>query len=221
MSRQTVNDTFILQIPDHYEPMSAEDLRELSRNGGDPYQWGIRDRENHVFDKGYFIKTRTVAMPEEAREKARAAGRYSRKGQLLAYLPKGITVMAAVFAFFFVSNVFSAFNVMLPANRLRLAATAICAAAVFIAVRGYDMLRYVQEKRLFIYNSLPLIAAAAAAAIAWLNPVDDIVYYIGCVICGACSAVTSAGVIKYFNLLTTRPVPNFFFREGGKDDAED
>ena len=48
MSRQTVNDTFILQIPDHYEPMSAEDLRELSRNGGDPYQWGVRDRENHV-----------------------------------------------------------------------------------------------------------------------------------------------------------------------------
>ena len=48
MSRQTVNDTFSLLLPDRFEPMNAEELRELSRNGGDPYQWGVRDRENHV-----------------------------------------------------------------------------------------------------------------------------------------------------------------------------
>ena len=48
MSRQIMNDTFSLQIPEHFEPMSAEELRQLSRAGGDPYQWGVRDRENHV-----------------------------------------------------------------------------------------------------------------------------------------------------------------------------
>ena len=48
MSRQIMNDTFSLQIPEHFEPMSAEELRQLSGAGGDPYQWGVRDRENHV-----------------------------------------------------------------------------------------------------------------------------------------------------------------------------
>ncbi len=48
MSRQAINDTFSLQIPESFEPMSAEELRELSRNGGDPYRWGVRDRKNHV-----------------------------------------------------------------------------------------------------------------------------------------------------------------------------
>ncbi len=48
MSRQNVNNTFSLQIPETFEPMSAEDLRQLSAGGGDPYQWGVRDREHHV-----------------------------------------------------------------------------------------------------------------------------------------------------------------------------
>ena len=45
MNRQTVNDTFSLQIPDSFEPVSAEELHSLSR-GSDPYRWGVRDREN-------------------------------------------------------------------------------------------------------------------------------------------------------------------------------
>ena len=45
MNRQTVNDTFSLQIPDSFELVSAEELHSLSR-GSDPYRWGVRDREN-------------------------------------------------------------------------------------------------------------------------------------------------------------------------------
>ena len=48
MSRQTINDMFSVSLPESFELMSAEDLSELSRNGGDPYRWGARDRENHV-----------------------------------------------------------------------------------------------------------------------------------------------------------------------------
>ena len=32
MNRQTVNDTFSLQIPDSFEPVSAEELHSLSRS---------------------------------------------------------------------------------------------------------------------------------------------------------------------------------------------
>ena len=47
MSRQTINETFSLQVPDAFERMDGESLRGLSR-GGDPFQWGMKDRENHV-----------------------------------------------------------------------------------------------------------------------------------------------------------------------------
>ena len=48
MREQTINGVFSLQIPDTFEPMTPEALQELSRNGSDAYQWGARDRENHV-----------------------------------------------------------------------------------------------------------------------------------------------------------------------------
>lgn len=48
MSRQMINETYSLQIPDSFESMDGEDLRGLSRGSGDPFQWGVKDRENHV-----------------------------------------------------------------------------------------------------------------------------------------------------------------------------
>ena len=48
MNKHIINDTFSLQIPEPFESMGAEDLQELSRNGGDPYRWGVRNRDNHV-----------------------------------------------------------------------------------------------------------------------------------------------------------------------------
>ena len=48
MRKQTVNDTYTLEIPDSFEPMDPEDLAALSGNGGDPFRWGVRDRENRV-----------------------------------------------------------------------------------------------------------------------------------------------------------------------------
>ena len=47
MGRQTINDTFTLQIPDCYEVLTEEDLRGMYRNVGGPFMWGVRDRENH------------------------------------------------------------------------------------------------------------------------------------------------------------------------------
>ena len=47
VSTQTVNGTFTLQVPDTFEPVSPEELRQMS-GGGDPFGWGMRDRERHV-----------------------------------------------------------------------------------------------------------------------------------------------------------------------------
>ena len=48
MGKQTINDTFTLEIPDRFETMSEEDLRGMYRDAGDPFGWGVRDTENHV-----------------------------------------------------------------------------------------------------------------------------------------------------------------------------
>ena len=48
MGRQTINEVFTLQIPEGFEVLTEEDLRKMYRNVGDPFQWGVRDTENHV-----------------------------------------------------------------------------------------------------------------------------------------------------------------------------
>lgn len=48
MSRQIINETFPLRIPDSFTVMSESDLRDLSKNGGDPFGWGVRDQDRHL-----------------------------------------------------------------------------------------------------------------------------------------------------------------------------
>ena len=48
MSRQIINETFSLQVPDCFEILTEETLHGMYRNAGDPFRWGARDAENHV-----------------------------------------------------------------------------------------------------------------------------------------------------------------------------
>ena len=48
MRRETINETFALQIPDEFEVLTEDDLGKMYRNVGDPFRWGVRDTENHV-----------------------------------------------------------------------------------------------------------------------------------------------------------------------------
>ena len=47
MNRQTIDDTFTLEIPDRFEVLTKEDLRDMYRDVGDPFMWGVRDAKNH------------------------------------------------------------------------------------------------------------------------------------------------------------------------------
>lgn len=62
---------------------------------------------------------------------------------------------------------------------------------------------------------LSLIAGATGFVIWFVAPVSDIYYYGAALVIMACVCFTLLGLIKRFNLLTTRPVPEFFDR-GGK-----
>lgn len=47
MSRELINQTVSIDIPDGFGTMSAEELRQVYRND-DPKRWGTWDRERHV-----------------------------------------------------------------------------------------------------------------------------------------------------------------------------
>ena len=48
MNRQIINETYALKIPDHFEILSGKDLDGMRQGTGDPFRWGVRDRENHM-----------------------------------------------------------------------------------------------------------------------------------------------------------------------------
>ena len=80
---------------------------------------------------------------------------------------------------------------------------------------------YIKEKTMALYNLIAWAAIVGAFFVAAWEPVYDYYYYIACALCGLGAAITSVGLIRYYNLLTTRPIPTFFDREGGRDNAKD
>jgi len=66
---------------------------------------------------------------------------------------------------------------------------------------------------------LPVLGGIAGAIILAADPVSDVYYYSGALIVLACVCFTLMGLIGRFNLLTTRPIPEFFERKGGDDRA--
>ena len=66
---------------------------------------------------------------------------------------------------------------------------------------------------------LPPAAEIIAFLIALTAPVHDWVYYAGSIAALAAATVASLSMIRQYNLLTTRPIPEFHNREGGNNDV--
>lgn len=175
----------------------------------------IRDRENHIFDKGYFVKDREVKMKEKKREKIRAKKLFKSKKTLPTVLLLGGGLIVYVIWTFLTSNEFS------PSDKLLFVTFTCAVVGSVLAFLGRSSLRYVREKSIRLFNFITWAALIFAFAIAAWNPVEDMYYYLGCLGCGLGAALGSIGLIKYYNLLTTRPLPTFFDREGGRDNAKE
>ncbi len=63
-----------------------------------------------------------------------------------------------------------------------------------------------------------LLSLIAAVGIVYLNPVDDLIYYGGALLCITGSFLTIASMVKAHNLSCSRPIPHFFDKrkEAGK-----
>ena len=70
----------------------------------------------------------------------------------------------------------------------------------------------------FLRTVLPLTGAIIGAGILLFDPISDVIYYAGALFILICIIFTLTGLISRFNLLTTRPIPEFHERGGAKND---
>ena len=106
---------------------------------------------------------------------------------------------------------------MNPSDRLLALTFILLVISIYIWIRTRLPLIYVKKITLRFYALLPLLSSILSFAIAAMNPVDDYYYYGGCIFCAFSAALLSVGLIKYYNLLSTRPLPSFYDREGGNN----
>ena len=178
----------------------------------------IRNAENHVKDKGFFVRGRDVLMPYEKRRRAREKKFHPPKASTFVVSVVAIIVFVAICLSVGVGIAASAHTN--PATKLLLVTSITMIFAVILLVIGAKALHYVEEKSLKIFHFMPFLGVLGAFATAVMNPVEDIYYYTACIVCAFCAAVASVGIIAYYNLLATRPIPDFFDREGGNDRFE-
>ena len=69
----------------------------------------------------------------------------------------------------------------------------------------------------FLRTVLPGLGALAGIAVLVLDPVSDVIYYAGAMIVLMCIIFTLTGLIGRFNLLATRPIPEFHERGGARN----
>lgn len=180
----------------------------------------IRDRENHVFDKGYFVKGREVKMPERKREREYLRSQGS-KFAAINNLRTSDGVKIIVYILGVILFVFCMWeDEISPATALLGGSFYYAVLGTVLAFSSAKSLVYVKEKTLILLNLFLWAGIICAFAIALWSPVHDYYYYFGCIACGVATAIGSIGLIKYYNLLTTRPIPSFFDREGGRDNAK-
>ena len=75
-----------------------------------------------------------------------------------------------------------------------------------------------KKKTVKPYMALLAVAAVAAAILIVMDPVSDIPYYLGSLFCIVASALAMVSLVKVYNVISTRPLPQFN-RSGGEDNA--
>lgn len=77
------------------------------------------------------------------------------------------------------------------------------------------------EKSLVLVSLVSYVLLVVGVCIGIWNPVDDFWFYIGSALCLAGSILPGMTLIRCYNLQASSPLPDYFKREGGLNDAKD
>ena len=179
----------------------------------------INNRENHIDDIGFNAKIRkkkadnAAARVARKAEKKRAGNKNAGYATWVIILWVAIALIVLPILLIFVSE----FVKDMPGIM----------ATIVLIIGGITFASTVRQEnpskdKSRIYEPTCAFAGEIIAALmCWIKPVNDWVYYIGCILCLLGVAVTCIGIIKKYNVLATRPIPTFYDRKGGNDSAKD
>ena len=176
----------------------------------------LHDHENHVFDKGYFIEGKETELTAKKADSIR-------KRRIVAAdisaVAATILFILGVFLVIFLLIAGEAMAEMMPIVRAKAGCAILLIPAVWCLVRTLSFSRHLETKSHIAEAFLCFLAVAAAFAITVWEPVEDWYYYAGCIFCLCCVFLTCLGMIRKYNLLSTRAIPVFFDRTGGERNA--
>ena len=178
----------------------------------------IRDRENHVFDKGYlFNEKNELHMSPKKRDRLRRKAENTFGG-----FSSFFRISFLSFLFIFVFAFFSALYDELVSQRGAQVITFLLLLPELISfIRTFMVVIHLSKKRSLLIAFLGLLAVIYAFVVASLEPVMDYWYYTGALIALTASALMCIDMMARYNETSTRPLPSFYSRKGGNDRAKD
>ena len=180
----------------------------------------IKERETHLFDRGYFVieRGRTISL----KSVDRAIRKRFKENSVFTTKTFRNVFMGIIMGFFLMLVlpvvVIGAFTGLPGERALFITCVALIVNIVYF-IRSLLLLWKFPRKRIYFYTLITTIAVWAAFLLAATQPVNDIWYYSGCIGCMAAVFISSVGMIRYYNYSITRALPSFFDREGGRDNA--
>ena len=180
----------------------------------------IRNKDNHVFDKGYLLMDgdNDVKMSEKQRERLR------RKKKLLSNIGLGlgsgigmfIFMVFCVFGFGFLGVLFD----IAVSQEGAIGMTAIILLLqIILFIKSIFISFHLKNKFSIITAIMSMVAVGYSWFVASSQPVQDWWYYLGALICLIVSTFVCFDMMNRFNTASTRPIPSFYSRKGGNDNA--
>lgn len=175
----------------------------------------IRNRENHVFDKGYLLSD-AKELPMSEKKRSRLRKRLFQTPSRIVSIVLGSVIVLFIFVFIFIGELY---DYMVSQNGA-IALTFIV--LIFETIRFFRQIgvaRYLKNKRSMLVALFGWGSVVYAFMVASMKPVEDWWYYLGALICLAAASAMSIDLILRYNETSTRPLPSFYSRTGGNDRA--
>ena len=179
----------------------------------------IRDRENHVFDKGYLLQDGdALPMSDKKRDRLRMRRFLQSDNWVLRVITMVIMIIAGSSLLVMIG---AAYDVLVSQTGAMVMTTVVAFLEIINFIRTFSVVVYLRNKRSILFALLTLLAVGYAFMVAFLQPVQDWWYYLGALAALAAASLMCIDLILRFNETSTRALPSFYSRKGGNDDAQD
>ncbi len=175
----------------------------------------IYERESHVYDYGD-----TQHTAKKKRVKARATGDSKPSGMKIGFIAVALLIVLYIVTYGF-SMISSGGRTIGALETFGGKGTIFMIALPFqlyFSIRTISNAARLEKRSAIIPAILALVVIVAGIVIGIMNPAHDFWYYGTALACLAAVLVNCISAANYFNFLNTRPVPNFFGREGADNE---